>query len=251
MKVSIITATYNSESTIIDTIKSLESQTYINIEYIIVDGLSTDSTIELIKKHSSRVSTFIIEKDKGIYDALNKGLAVATGDIVGFLHSDDLFATDFSVSNLVAAFQNQSDAVYADLEYVAKSDLNKVIRLWRSGTFNLAKIRSGWMPPHPTFYMKTSLYKKFGGFNLNYKIAADYDSLLRYLWVNKIKVSYLPEVLIKMRVGGASNRSLKNIYNKSLEDISALKLNGVPYFRAFIIKNLSKIPQFFFKSHKK
>ncbi|MGB2742328.1 MAG: glycosyltransferase family 2 protein [Cognaticolwellia sp.] len=249
MKVSIITATYNSESTIIDTIKSLESQTYMDIEYIIVDGLSTDSTIELIKERSSRVSTFIIEKDKGIYDALNKGLAAATGDIVGFLHSDDLFASDSSVSNLVAAFEPGSDAIYADLEYVSKQDLNKVVRLWRSGTFNLTKIRSGWMPPHPTFYMKTSLYKKLGGFNLNYKIAADYDSLLRYLWINKIKVSYLPEVLIKMRVGGASNRSLTNIYKKSLEDISALKLNRVPVFRAFIIKNLSKLPQFFSKSH--
>jgi len=247
MKVSIITATYNSESTIIDTIQSLQSQTYIDIEYIIVDGLSTDSTIKLIKEHSTRVSTFIIEKDKGIYDALNKGLAVATGDIVGFLHSDDLFASKNSVSNLVSAFEMNSDAIYADLEYVQKSDTNKIVRLWKSGRFNLSQINNGWMPPHPTFYMKTSLYKKYGGFNLNYKIAADYDSLLRYLWVNKIQVSYLPEVLIKMRVGGASNRSLKNIYQKSLEDIKALKSNNVPVFKAFIIKNLSKIPQFIFK----
>lgn len=247
MKVSVITATYNSESTILDTIKSLESQTYHDIEYIIVDGLSTDSTIELIKKHCSRVSTFIIEKDKGIYDALNKGLAAATGDIVGFLHSDDLLASPHSIENLVSAFESESDAVYADLEYVAKSDVNKVVRLWKSGIYRLSDINKGWMPPHPTFYMKTELYKQYGGFDLNYKIAADYDSLLRYLWVNKIKLSYLPEVLIKMRVGGASNRSLKNIYQKSLEDIKALKSNGVPIFKAFIIKNLSKIPQFIFK----
>ncbi|WP_426369753.1 glycosyltransferase family 2 protein [Pseudocolwellia sp. HL-MZ7] len=247
MKVSIITATYNSASTILDTIKSIESQSYESIEYIIVDGNSSDDTIELIQKNCTKVSTFIIEKDKGIYDALNKGLAVATGDIVGFLHSDDLFASENSISNLVSAFENDSDAIYADLEYVQKSDTNKVVRLWKSGVFNISKINNGWMPPHPTFYMRTSLYKKYGSFNLDYKIAADYDSLLRYLWVNKVQVSYLPEVLIKMRVGGASNRSLKNIYQKSLEDIKALKSNKVPVFKAFIIKNISKIPQFIFK----
>ena len=247
MKISIITATYNSAETILDTIKSLESQSYENIEYIIVDGNSSDNTIDLIKQNCSKVSTFIIEKDKGIYDALNKGLNAATGDIVGFLHSDDVFATSYSVANLVSAFEEKSDAIYADLEYVAKTDLNKIVRLWKSGVFNLSKIKNGWMPPHPTFYMKTALYKEFGFFNLEYKIAADYDSLLRYLWVNKIAVSYLPEVLIKMRVGGASNRSLKNIYHKSLEDIKALKSSGVPIFKAFIIKNLSKLPQFIFK----
>ena len=155
MKVSIITATYNSENTILDTVKSLESQTHTDIEYIIVDGNSTDSTIELIKKHSTRVNTFIIEKDKGIYDALNKGLNAATGDIVGFLHSDDLFSSPDSIRNLVAAFDDSSDAIYADLEYVDKLDTNKVIRLWKSGIYSLSKITSGWMPPHPTFYMKT------------------------------------------------------------------------------------------------
>jgi len=247
MKVSIITATFNSESTIIDTIQSLQSQTYTNIEYIIVDGQSIDSTIALIKENCTKVSTFIIEKDKGIYDALNKGLAAATGDIVGFLHSDDLFTSSKSVENLVSAFEEGSDAIYADLEYVAKADINKVVRLWKSGVYKDSHIKKGWMPPHPTFYMKTELYRKYGGFDLNYKIAADYDSLLRYLWVNKVQVSYLPEVLIKMRVGGASNRSLKNIYQKSLEDIKALKSNNVPVFKAFIIKNLSKIPQFIFK----
>jgi len=247
MKVSIITATYNSESTILDTIQSLEGQTYQNIEYIIVDGLSADSTIALIKENCTKVSTFIIEKDKGIYDALNKGLAAATGDIVGFLHSDDLFASSKSVESLVSAFEEDSDAIYADLEYVAKTNINKVVRLWKSGTYKNSYIKKGWMPPHPTFYMKTELYRKYGGFDLNYKISADYDSLLRYLWVNKVQVSYLPEVLIKMRVGGASNRNLKNIYQKSLEDIKALKSNNVPVFKALIIKNISKIPQFIFK----
>ena len=247
MKVSIITATYNSENTILDTVKSLESQTHTDIEYIIVDGNSTDSTIELIKKHSTRVNTFIIEKDKGIYDALNKGLNAATGDIVGFLHSDDLFSSPDSIRNLVAAFDDSSDAIYADLEYVDKLDTNKVIRLWKSGIYSLSKITSGWMPPHPTFYMKTELYKKLGGFDLNYNIAADYDSLLRYLWINKINVSYLPEVLIKMRVGGASNRSLKNIIQKTKEDMMALSNNNVPVLKAILWKNLSKIPQFIFK----
>ena len=248
MKVSIITATYNSESTIIDTIKSLELQTYIDIEYIIVDGLSTDSTIELIKKHSSRVSTFIIEKDKGIYDALNKGLAAATGDIVGFLHSDDLFAYPDAVKDIVNTFTtNSCDAVYADLEYVSKDNIDNVVRLWESGDYSKQKLGNGWMPPHPTFYMKRDLYKKYGLFDLSFKIAADYDSLLRYLWTNNISMNYLPKVFMKMRVGGASNRSLKNIIQKTKEDIRALRNNNVPIFKAIILKNLTKIPQFIFK----
>jgi glycosyltransferase len=248
MKVSIITVCFNSENTILDTIISIESQSYGDIEYIIVDGLSTDSTLELIKKNCTKVSTFIIEKDKGIYDALNKGIKAATGDVIGFLHSDDLFASKTAVADLVDKFESsQSDAVYADLEYVSKDDLSHVVRLWKSGEYNFSKLKKGWMPPHPTFYMKSELYEKFGGFDLDFKIAGDYDSLLRYLWVNNISMSYVPKVLLKMRVGGASNRSLKNIIQKTQEDIAALKNNGVPPLKAILWKNLSKIPQFVFK----
>ncbi|GAA0827788.1 glycosyltransferase family 2 protein [Marinomonas arenicola] len=247
MKVSIITATHNSEKTISDTLNSLEQQTYKDIDFIIIDGASKDNTINLIKK-CSRVTTIISEPDLGIYDALNKGISAATGDIVGFLHSDDLFAYPDAVKDIVSTFVDSGcDAAYADLEYVSKDDKNKVIRLWKSGQYQRDKLKNGWMPPHPTFYMKRDLYSRFGLFDLSFKIAADYDSLLRYLWSNKVKMAYLPKIVIKMRVGGASNRSLKNIILKTKEDIEALKNNRIFWPRALLIKNFSKIPQFFIK----
>lgn len=245
MKVTVITATYNSSCTIVDTLKSLEQQSYADIEYIIVDGGSTDNTLDVVRRYCSRVSKIISGPDKGIYDALNKGIKAASGDIVGFLHSDDLFAYTDAVKDLVSNIQeNSSQAVYSDLAYVSKEDTTKTVRLWKSGEYNRNKLRNGWMPPHPTFYMKRELYQSLGLFNLGFKIAADYDSLLRYLWSNNISISYLPKVLIKMRVGGASNRSLANIYQKTCEDIQAMKNNNIFWPKALLIKNLSKIPQF-------
>ncbi|MFA0052399.1 glycosyltransferase family 2 protein [Vibrio breoganii] len=245
MKVSIITATYNSAKTIFDTLRSLEEQTYQDIEYIIIDGASKDNTLKVIQSQCSRVSTVISENDQGIYDALNKGIKAATGDVVGFLHSDDLFAYPEAVQDIVDTFlKNDSQAIYADLEYVAKDDTDKTVRLWTSGDYARNDLKKGWMPPHPTFYMKRELYEQYGLFDLSFKIAADYDSLLRYLWVNKVSMAYLPKVLIKMRVGGASNRSLSNIIQKTKEDIQALKNSSLSWPQAILIKNLSKIPQF-------
>ncbi|WP_315905492.1 glycosyltransferase family 2 protein [Vibrio fluvialis] len=246
MKVSIITATYNSSETIIDTLKSLEQQSYPDIEYIIVDGASKDNTLDVVRQNCTRVSKIISEPDKGIYDALNKGIQAATGDIIGFLHSDDLLAYPDAVADMVATLEkNQSQAAYADLAYVSKDDTDKMVRLWTSGDYQQNKMLNGWMPPHPTFYMRRELYLSLGLFDLGFKIAADYDSLLRYLWSNKVSMSYLPKVLIKMRVGGASNRSLSNIYKKTCEDIQALKNNKVFWPKALFIKNFSKVPQFF------
>ncbi|MCD9477850.1 glycosyltransferase family 2 protein [Photobacterium phosphoreum] len=245
MKVSIITATYNSSKTIIDTLKSLEEQTYSNIEYIIIDGASKDNTLDVIKNNCSRVSTIISEPDNGIYDALNKGINTATGDIVGFLHSDDLFAYPEAIEDIVKSMsEHNTDAVYADLQYVDKDNINSIVRYWRSGEYNINKVKDGWMPPHPTFYMKRECYQQFGLFDLKFKISADYDSLLRYLYLNNISMSYLPKVTIKMRVGGASNRDIKNIILKTTEDITALKNSQIPWFQALANKNLSKIPQF-------
>lgn len=248
LKVSIITASYNSSNTILDTIRSLEMQTYHNIEYIIVDGASSDNTLEVISNHCTRVSKVISESDNGIYDALNKGINAATGDIVGFLHSDDLFAYRDAIKDIVSTIKSQgTDAVHADLEYVEKDDINKRIRLWKSSTYFTKKLKRGWMPAHPTFYMKREKYMLYGAFDLSYKIAADYDSLLRYFGAHGITSAYLPQVLIKMRVGGASNSSLKNLIQKTKEDIRALKSNGLSWPYAIFIKNISKIPQFFGK----
>lgn len=248
MKVSIITATYNSSQTVIDTLESLNQQTYEDIEYIIIDGASSDSTLQVVQDNCSRVAKIISEPDKGIYDALNKGIKVATGDIIGFLHSDDLFAYPDAIRDLVKTLKAEgTDSVYADLEYVSKEDTSKVVRKWKSGSCSKAKLLSGWMPPHPTFFMKRDQYQKLGLFNLKFKIAADYDSILRYLWSNEVSTSYLPKVVTKMRVGGASNRSLKNIVEKTKEDIEALKANRVSWPRAILMKNISKIPQFFMR----
>ena len=245
MKVSIITATYNSSRTIIDTLKSLEEQTYSNIEYIIIDGASKDNTLDVIKNNYSKVSTIISEPDNGIYDALNKGINAATGDIVGFLHSDDLFAYPEAIEDIVKSIsENNTDAIYADLQYVDKDNINSIVRYWRSGEYNINKVKNGWMPPHPTFYMKRKCYQQFGLFDLKFKISADYDSLLRYLYLNNISMSYLPKVTIKMRVGGASNRDIKNIILKTTEDITALKNSQIPWIQALANKNLSKISQF-------
>lgn len=245
MKVSIITATYNSEKTIKDTILSLESQDYDNIEFIIIDGGSKDNTLAVAQEHSSRIAKIISEPDKGIYDALNKGILHSTGDIVGFLHSDDIFSYPSAVSDIVKSFSNNDvDAVYSDLNYVSQKNMNKVVRKWHSGVFDIKKLKFGWMPPHPTFYMKKKKYDEWGVFDISYRISADYDSLLRYLYVHKASVFYLPKVLISMRVGGESNRSLSNIIKKSREDIDVIKKNGLFWPVVLICKNLSKLPQF-------
>ena len=245
VKISIITATWNSESTLPATLESLASQTSQDFESIVIDGGSTDSTVDIIKS-SPVVDRWVSEKDKGIYDALNKGIHMASGEYVGFMHSDDIFASSRSVEILLDHIKNNTpDALYADLQYVQKDDVSKIVRQWDSGVFEYSKLKRGWMPPHPTFYMKKSLYNDLGVFDLSYDIAADYDSLIRYLYVNNVLPLYIPEVLVKMRVGGASNRSLKNIILKSKEDIRIMRNAKIPVFSGVIGKNISKIPQFF------
>lgn len=245
MRISIITATYNSEKTLHDTLLSLENQTYPDIEYIIIDGASKDNTLLVVQNNCTRVSKIISEPDKGIYDALNKGIKTATGDVIGFLHSDDLLAYDNAIADIVDTFQEKGcDAVYGDLEYVSQADTAKRVRLWKSGAFSRTKMQLGWMPPHPSFYMKRSRYLELGHFSLNYNISADYDSLLRYILKNKVAVAYLPKVLVKMRVGGISNRSFSSMVSKSLEDIRVMKNNGIIWPIALAYKNLSKLPQF-------
>ncbi|HFP4329848.1 TPA: glycosyltransferase family 2 protein [Escherichia coli] len=245
MRISIITATYNSEKTLLDTLLSLEKQTYPDIEYIVVDGASNDNTIKLIKSNCTKVSKIICEPDKGIYDALNKGIQAASGDVIGFLHSDDLLAYDDAIADIAKTFEiTGCDAIYGDLEYVAQNDTTKRIRLWKSGSFSRFKMKVGWMPPHPSFYMKRKCYRQFGCFSLDYRISADYNSLLRYILKQRISTEYLPKVLVKMRVGGISNRSVSSMVKKSMEDIRVMNQNGIIWPIALVYKNISKLPQF-------
>jgi len=248
MKFSIITATYNSQNTIADAINSVASQSYENIEHIIIDGASTDNTISIINEVKGKVSKVISEPDEGIYDALNKGIKNSTGDVIVFLHADDIFAENTIIEKAAKLFsEKQTDSIYGDLQYVAKEDTNKIIRYWKSGEYTFAKLKKGWMPPHPTFFVKKKIYENLGVFDTNFRIAADYDIILRFLGKHKISTAYLPTVMIKMRIGGESNKSIKNILKKMKEDVKALKKNNLGGWQTVLMKNITKIPQLFRK----
>ncbi len=245
MKISVITAVYNNRDTVAQALDSALAQTHPDVELIVIDGGSTDGTLQVLQDYADRLAVLVSEPDRGIYDALNKGIARASGDVVGFLHSDDLFADASVLSRIAAAFADPSvDSVYGDLLYVSKDDPSRVVRTWRAGVFTPGKLAHGWMPPHPTFYVRRAVYEKLGGYDTSYRIAADYDCVLRLLGKGGVRAAYIPEVLVKMRVGGASNRSLSNILKKSREDYRALRVNGVGGLAALAWKNLSKLPQF-------
>lgn len=246
MKVSIITATFNSESSIGSALESIAAQTYQNIELLVIDGASKDATISTVKKLYTRPVKIISEKDDGIYDALNKGIGAATGDIIGFVHSDDFLAIPNVITQIAQIFRKEGvDGVYGDLQYVNKEDTSKIIRYWKSQKFTPSLLKKGWMPAHPTLFLKKEVYQKHGLFNLKYKIAADYDLMLRIFSDASLKFQYLPEVITKMRVGGASNRSFKNIKLKSAEDLRALRASGIKNpLKVLGYKNFSKLSQF-------
>ena len=246
--ITIVTATWNCATTLPDCLASIKRQSHSNREHIIVDGASTDGTMSVINAHLDQISRFISEEDKGIYDALNKGIRLATGDIVGFLHADDLYASDNTLSKIAEAFEDPSVcAVYGDLEYVSQQDTSKVIRRWQSNNFKRTELDWGWMPAHPTLYVRRQWYLRIGEFDISYRIAADYLSILKLFTKPDFKPIYLPDVLVKMRVGGASNKSLKALFNKSREDWRVLRSCNfsVPNaMRAIAWKNLSKLSQF-------
>ena len=246
MKVSIITVTYNSALTIEDTIQSVLEQTYPNIEYIIIDGESTDDTLQKIEPYSDKLSKFVSEKDSGMYDALNKGIKLATGDIIGILNSDDFYTDKFVIEEVVKIFlEEHSDAVYADLQYVDSNHTNKIIRNWKSGNYKPGDFLYGWMPPHPTFFVKKDIYRKFGNFSMELKSAADYELMLRFIHKHQIRLSYLKRVIVKMRAGGMSNSSLKNRMRANKEDRKAWSMNQItPRFYTLWFKPLRKILQY-------
>ena len=250
MKVSIITATYNSSKTLKSCIDSVLTQDYGSIEYIIIDGQSTDSTMDIVNNFTASYSNIkvVSENDEGIYDALNKGLSIVTGDIIGFLHSDDLFSSVTIISELVSKINsNNFDGIYGDLQYVNKENTNKIVRLWKSCEFKLDLLRKGWMPAHPTLFLKKHVYQKYGDFNTSYEISADYDFMLRILKDKALKFGYLPKVITKMRVGGVSNRSFRNILIKIKEDYRAVCSNNIGGWFSIFLKNTSKIRQFVIK----
>ena len=232
-----------------DCLNSIAQQTYPSRQHIVVDGGSNDGTLELLNLHSEQISNLVSEPDQGIYDALNKGIRLSTGEVIGFLHADDLYENENVLAEVAAAFQNPAvSAVYGDLQYVKKENIFHVVRQWNSCTFSTQRLARGWMPPHPTLYVRRECYEKIGGFNLKYQISADYFSILQLFGIPNFKTIYLPRVLVKMRVGGISNRSLRTIFRKSLEDWDALRRSGwsiIDALTALAWKNLSKISQFF------
>ena len=296
LKISIITVCYNSEKTIRYTIESLISQEYKDIEYIVIDGGSTDQTLEIIKEYNNSITFLSSEIDNGIYDAMNKGINVAKGKIIGILNSDDFYPNNFIISNVVNSFNNKIDAVYGDLVYVDPINTKKVLRYWKSGTYTREKIKNGWMLPHPTFFVRKTIYDKYGLYDSSLHQAADYAIFINFVyknnipeetfwynireinpntgevslwfWVsmglifghfffpfiyllfykNKINVAYIPEILVHMRNGGKSNKSIFNRFKGNKEDLLAWKLNNLspPRFIRFK-KPLHKIKQFFQK----
>lgn len=250
MRVTLITATYNSGASIKSCLDSVVSQNYDDFEYLIIDGKSSDDTLSIVKHYQQKYSyiKLISEKDQGIYDALNKGVMLATGDVIGFVHSDDLLASKTVISEIVAILKNESlDGVYGDLEYVRKEDITKVVRFWNSRSFNSKLLSKGWMPAHPTLFLKKEVYEKHGFFNLTYQISADYDFMLRILKDDSLKFGYLPKVITKMRIGGASNGSINNIIKKTKEDYRAIRSNHIGGWFSILIKNTSKIKQLFIR----
>jgi glycosyltransferase len=245
VKISVVTATWNCAETVADCLGSVAAQSYLNREHVVIDGASKDKTFEILSSHKDQLSVLVSEPDKGIYDALNKGIAKASGDVVGFLHADDVYGSPDALALIAEAFEDPAVcAVYGDLQYVRKDDVSQVVRYWKSSPFSLSRLSWGWMPAHPTLYVRREWYGRIGGFDTKYKIAADYFSILRLFSQTDFKSVYVPHVLVKMRLGGESNRSIKNIIRKSREDWDALRRSGVGGVGAIVWKNLSKIGQF-------
>jgi glycosyltransferase involved in cell wall biosynthesis len=225
------------------------NQQYGNIEHIIIDGKSTDGTIEIIKKYEGNISKWISETDRGMYDAINKGMEMATGDVIGILNSDDLLDGNDVIGTIVKAFEDEKvDSIYGDLEYVAPDDLNKIYRIWKGKPYHRSLFHSGWMPAHPTFYFKREVFENFGGYETHFYSAADYELMSRYLFKNRISAYYIPKLLVKMRRGGQSNSSLKMRIRANRRDYLAMKKNKVPFaFLVSILKPLSKLHQYYKK----
>ncbi len=248
MRISIITVVYNNKATIANAIESVLSQNYKDIEYIIIDGKSTDGTLDVINYYSSRISKILSENDKGIYDAMNKGLRLATGDVIGILNSDDFYDNNSILSEVMSQFNKDHDLdiLYGDLVYVKPDDVNKLVRKWKSKPYNSNFFENGDVPPHPSLFVSSKVYKEAGYFNLKYRLASDYEFMLRIFKNFNFKIKYLPIVFVNMRLGGATNKNLKNIIKGNAEILSSWKDNGYSIPLLLIPKRIFKrLIQFF------
>lgn len=249
MKISIVTATYNSEKTIRDTIESVLRQSFTDYEYIIVDGQSKDNTLDVVREYLPRFDDrmrYISEADKGIYDAMNKGFKMAKGDVLALINSDDFLCDDHALEKIAKAFKEnlETDGVYADLYYVSQNNTDNIVRKWVTGAQK--SFAKGWLPAHPTFYVKRECYEKYGYFNLDYKLAADFELMLRFVERHHIKLTYLPEPLVKMRLGGATSKNIQNIIKQDKECVRAFKENRIPVSCLYLLyRFLPKIKQYF------
>lgn len=245
MKISVITASFNCAETIGETLASVAGQDYGAVEHVVVDGASRDGTWEVIRSRTRPGLVATSEPDAGIYEALNKGVARSSGEVVGFLHADDVFASPQVLSWAAAEFRDpEVDAVYGDLQYVRRGDPARIVRYWRSAPFAPAMLARGWMPPHPTLYLRRALYERLGGFDTTYRIAADYEFILRLFSRPGLGAVHIPRVMVKMRLGGVSNRSPRNVLRKSYEDWRALRRHRIGGISTLLWKNVGKIGQF-------
>ena len=245
MKISVISVCYNSVATIEDTLRSVATQTYPDIEHIIIDAQSSDGTMDIVNRYRDRLTHVVSEPDRGIYDAMNKGLHLATGDVIGFLNSDDVFADNTVLAQVAEVFSKQGvDACYADLVYVDKGNMSKVTRYWKSRPYEDGLFEKGWMPAHPTFYARRWVYEKYGNYDLAYRRQSDFELTLRFLAVHKINTTYIPKVLVRMRSGGAS-RGVWHILEGNIEAYRACRKHSLNVTPLFIAKKIfSRIPQF-------
>lgn len=246
MKVSVITVVYNGEHFIARAVDSVLKQTHADFEYIVIDGASTDNTMSILKSYGSKITAIISEPDNSLYDAMNKGIVVATGDVVGLLNSDDFYVNNRVLARVVQSFEQDSvDSVYGDLDIISPKDTSKVLRKWRSRPYTEGLFKKGWHPAHPTLFIKKSIYQKYGLFDTRYSIGSDYELMLRVFEKYKISSTYIPEVLVAMHSGGISNASINNIIRSNIDSYHAWQRNGlrIGIFTIFL-KMLSKVVQF-------
>ncbi|MBD9356709.1 glycosyltransferase family 2 protein [Methylomonas albis] len=248
MKISIVTVSYNAAEFIIDNLQSVSRQDFNNIEHIVIDGGSTDGTVDMVRKYGQHLAKFITEPDHGIYDAMNKGIFLASGDVIGTLNADDVYADDTILSQVADIFSDPTvDVCYADLLYVDRYDASKIVRYWTSCDYRSGLFEKGWMPAHPTFFVRRRIYEQLGGFDLQFSRQADFELTMRFLGLNKVKAVYIPKIWIKMRTGGISNNSLVGIIKGNIEAYYACRKNNLAVRMPMFIlrKVLSRIPQFF------